>query len=268
MSSAGITNQELLSAVTNFQAAAASLYHNHSMLSGWLDKMSADEDENEKRFNEIKQAWNTSIFCCVVVGAVIAVVVLAWPSVMASNIRRNLRMGSWRLNRAAYVNQVKLHIIAGVPGAFIGISVVAVIIIPVILALFVFCFAYSPLRVYLYNEWGSYLYAGVIGYAFLFFIQEYLFGTLQTYSDGSVKNLQSYSLFFAVMVFFHFLYGSVKAVFRFGMYVCYMLFAVLRMDITVLPIVLRQYDDIYLMFNSLMLYEVYMQCTDLRVYVH
>jgi hypothetical protein len=250
------TEEALLGAVTDLHLATLSLSSNHTLLSSWLDGISNDENENERLFHEFKTAWNASIFSCVVIGAVLAVAVLAWPSVVASNIRRNLRVGAWRRNRAAYVSQVQLHTLAGVPGAFIGISVVAVILIPVVMALCVFCFVYNPLRVYLYDEWGSYIFAAMIGYALLMFVQEYLLGALQTDRDGNVKNLQSYSLYFAIMVFFHFLYGTVKAIFRFGMYVCYVLFVVLRMDMTVLPMVLRSADDIFLMFMSLMLYEV------------
>lgn len=210
----------------------------------------------ENNYNTLVNSWNGSFKASLVITSLIAVSSLLWPLIVAVNTRRNLRTGAWRYNRRAYLKSYDVHRLAEVPGMMVGTVIVSFVVILILIAFTVFCFAYTDLRLYLSSMWFSFIVATLIAMAFQSSVKFLVFKKLLMDKDGRIIDMNKFSWGFCVLMYFNLLYGTLSAIIRLCYFICYTLLGILRVDASVLPKPFRLFDSSFYSYNGYMLFEV------------
>ena len=258
----------LLDALQDVATSAESLMAQGEDFLDWWKHINNEIAGYEHDYNIFKDTWNYSLYVSVTLAAGVALGAIMWPVVVAVNTRTNLRLGAWRSNPSLYRPHPPVHVLAGVPGMFLGIVIMASIVYAAVILLILFCFVYGPLRVWLYDLFGGLLVATGLGMLFVMVVNRIFFeGSSNIDKDGNIKHFDKYSRSFAVMLFFNLLYGTLSAIIRFGIFVTYSLVGVMRIDATLLPTPLRSADNFYGLYHAVLFFEVRFTSCYICVYV-
>lgn len=213
------------------------------------------EDNVNYFFDTGKDAWNLSVQISLGISTVLCILALCWPLVVAVNVRNNLRTGLWRYNREAYVPSYNRYTLAAIPGNMMGVVLIGFTIIALCLTICIFIVAFEPLGSYLWEIFDAPLFACCFGIVVKMIVVYLLFVAFLKDKNGDIETVQGYSFAFCIYLFFNLLYGTLSAVYRLLYFIIYTIFALIRMDVTLLPLPFWGYDAAFSSFSSYMLYE-------------
>jgi hypothetical protein len=243
-------------AAANVTASASDTASYFNELAGAYSDFKAKIRGYKDEYNDLKWSWNSALIMASTLGTLTSLASLAWPIVVASNTRHNLRTGKWRFNKAAYCPNYKVHALTEVPGTIFGVAAVSHILLVLVLSLVFFLVIYTPIRDFIWKYFKKYFVSLACAIAFKNLLIYLLFEVWQLDQEGHIKNIESYSIVFMIILFFNVVYGPLGSILRLLLFFGYSFVANLRIDATMLPIPARRMDAAFSAYNAYLLYEV------------
>lgn len=247
---------QTVSAMANVTSSAEDTAQYFDQLSDAYSDFKAKIRGYKDEYNDLKWSWNASLILASTLGSLCSLASLAWPILVSSNTRRNLRTGKWRYNKSAYCSHYKVHSLTEVPGTIFGVAAVSHILLVLVLSLVFFLVIYSPVRDFIWKYFKKYFVSLLCAVAFKNILIYLLFTVWQLDKDGQIKNIESYSIVFIIILFFNVVYGPLGSILRLLLFFCYSFVANLRIDSTMLPIPAWRLDAAFSAYNAYLLYEV------------
>lgn len=225
---------------------------------------STELDYAQEQYDDAKDSWNLALVISVCITGVIAGFALLWLALISVNVRHNLRTGVWRYNRNAYVSPengtFRVYKVAYLPGMILGAMVFGCVLYVWTLVLIIFCLAFEPIRVALYNQFGGFIVSLCISVLIKVQLVTLIYDGWLVTDDLQIKNMNTFCIFFLNLFFIELIYGLFSAFYRILYYLGYCFVAIFRFDATLLPHLMWTLDSAFCSFNSYMLFEVSFLC--------
>lgn len=137
-----------------------------------------------------------------------------------------------------------------------GTALMSFLLFLVILSLLLFVLVYSPTRDLIWDLSRDFILTLVFALIFKELLIYLVFNCWQLDKDNNMKDIQTYSISFCVLLIFNVLYGILASIFRMLIFIGFSFIAILRIDSTMLPDEIKELDQGYYTFHSYLMFEV------------
>lgn len=143
-----------------------------------------------------------------------------------------------------------------------GTALMSFILFLFLFSLILFGIVYTPSRELLWEVSRDFMLTLLFSILFKEFLVYFIFVRWQCEEREKggerreMKNIQSYSILFCILLIFNVLYGILSSIFRMLIFIGFSFVAILRIDATMLPDELSSYDQGYYSFHSYLMFEV------------
>ena len=137
-----------------------------------------------------------------------------------------------------------------------GTALMSFLIFLVIFSFILFILVYSPTRELIWDLSRDFILTIIFALSFKEILIYLVFNRWQLDKDNYIKDIQTYSISFCILLIFNIMYGILSSIFRMLIFIGFSFIAVLRIDATMLPDELKELDLGYYSFHSYLMFEV------------
>lgn len=137
-----------------------------------------------------------------------------------------------------------------------GTALMSFLLFLVLLSLILFVIVYSPTRDLIWDLTRDFIFTLIFALIFKELLIYLVFNCWQLDKENNIKNIQTYSISFCILLIFNVLYGILASIFRMLIFIGFSFIAILRIDATMLPDELKELDQGYYSFHSYLMFEV------------